>query len=463
MIKSQSLFIFLILIFILLSAVHSLSYDQGGAYPDFESDKGFAYLHDESTLYCIDISNRSLKWEYKPKLHFNLPENSNEFNFSGISDFVMFGDKILIGTLEGYLICINSVDGNPEWEYFLNHRIITKPIYKDKKIYFGTDGFKVCAFDTEKKDTTWTYHINNAIENLIVEDKVYFCAGDKRMWALNIDNGNYVWMTLNFVALPKTRPVFYKDNIYLGTTYGTVYNVKSENGGVYWRSEGSENYGQPCYPVIIDNHIIYKHIKEALVSFDIKKLEGKFRFDGDNILPETVIARDSTLYYLGDSKLYIANAVTGMYRQPIDLSIFNPGTPILIGQTLFVRNETSLYKVNFNREETDLIFDFGKESEQESKIVKMNIDNLKLLVANVTYPKYAYDNDIQGMVKFRCLMDSKGNIITKFCEYNDSDYLMIAAKEAIERTKFKPLLVNDAPYSGWVTIPIPFRFVNKEK
>lgn len=454
----------IVFIFFFISiSVDIYCWDQGGAFPEFVVENGFAYITDSVSLYCLDIQNKSIKWSYKPLLHFALPDNYKDYNFAGITHFIKDNKRIFLGTKEGYLVCINANNGEMQWEYFLNNTIITKPQFKNQKLFLGTDGFKVISFDLIKQDTIWTYKINSKILNLIVEDKVYFSASDCLFYSVKIEDGKYVWMSHEFHSQPLTRPIFYKDNIYLGSVRGTVYNIKSQNGGTHWFTEGSQNFGEACYPVIIDNHIIYKHLKEALVSFDIKKLNGKFRFDGDNILPYSVIANDSMLYYIGDSKLYIANAVTGLYRNPIYLGLDDPSTPVLIGDTMFLKNKDEFYIFNINTEKLEKIFDIGILRNSQENIIKLNIENLKLVASQIIYPEIARNNNIEGVVTFRCLVDEQGKILVKFCEYNDNDYLMEATKEAIEKTTLNEIIVNNEQYKGWISISVPFILTNPKK
>lgn len=87
--------------------------------------------------------------------------------------------------------------------------------------------------------------------------------------------------------------------------------------------------------------------------------------------------------------------------------------------------------------------------------------NLNFLRKEIKYPKIAFDNKIEGRVKVKILIDSKGNV-SKISNISGPEVFHNEIRINIERLIFKPAMKDGKPVKCWVLVPFNFR-LKKEK
>jgi TonB family protein len=442
----------------ILIAINCKLFALGGAYPEFFIKDGKAFLQNKSVIFCVNLSTKQLIWKYQPRLHILLPDSVQDFNFTGIDNFNISGNKLFLGTNEGWLLVMSQSDGSLISEYCLKNRILTLPIINYDKLYFGGVNNSLYCYDLNMKDTLWSYHTFGEITNSLLLYNNYLCFGskDKYFYAVDTSNGKYKWKKEAYSSL-KTCPVLYNGHIFIGSDDGTIYNVDPDNGGEYWHSMNGTNFGEDVFPVIVYDDVIYKHTTEGLVSANIKRLEGRFLFEGGNISPKTVLARDSALYYVGDSILYSANAVSGIRYQSVNLKDTNISVPIIEGSYYYYLAGNKLKRLNLDDSSIETIFDFNcLNNDENEKVVTASQENLNETFKNISYPEEARTKNIEGKVIIRCLIDESGNKLCKYVEYSDNDLLAEEALSAVNKTNYSPQEINGIKVKIWLEISVIF-------
>lgn len=96
---------------------------------------------------------------------------------------------------------------------------------------------------------------------------------------------------------------------------------------------------------------------------------------------------------------------------------------------------------------------------QEDKldVLPEPVGGLEQIIKNVVYPQTAKDQDIQGKVFVKVIIDEKGNVSETSILKSVNEDCDKAATDAIKKTKFSPGIKDNKPVKAEVTIPISFK------
>ncbi len=78
------------------------------------------------------------------------------------------------------------------------------------------------------------------------------------------------------------------------------------------------------------------------------------------------------------------------------------------------------------------------------------------LLAKIKYPEIARKNNIEGKVQVQVLVDKTGRVKDFKIVQSDNSIFDNAAKEAVQKTVFKPAIQNGQPVTCWIAFPIEF-------
>lgn len=154
---------------------------------------------------------------------------------------VISDDKLICGSDDGYIYCLDAKSGKLLWNLKTNSYIDSTPTIDKKKVYVtGNDGILRC-FDIDNGNIIWQFDQMSACNTcpVIVNDRLFFGAGAK-FYCLNANNGNKIWLcNLQNDIITSTAPAISYDSVFFGTDHGNVISLYLENGNERWRS----NYG----------------------------------------------------------------------------------------------------------------------------------------------------------------------------------------------------------------------------
>ena len=148
----------------------------------------------------------------------------------------------------------------------------------------------------------------------VFEDKIYVGGKNKYFFCLNKDTGAIIWRyeVKNAGLIPGiySRPVFYKNNVYFGSTgssmiktAGYVFALNAENGKLVWMYKTDSD----VYSVSISNNEIYAICENGII-YRLNALSGKllkiYREPETNIsMNDRVIERNGKIYaVVGEAK-----------------------------------------------------------------------------------------------------------------------------------------------------------------
>ncbi|MFN3196737.1 MAG: energy transducer TonB [Chlorobiota bacterium] len=91
--------------------------------------------------------------------------------------------------------------------------------------------------------------------------------------------------------------------------------------------------------------------------------------------------------------------------------------------------------------------------------IKQNVStDIDLIMKAVEYPEYAVENEIEGRVLVKVLVDDNDRVLSVQIHESDNEYLNKSALEAIYDTFFESAIdTNGRKIAGYIYMPIQFK------
>ena len=176
------------------------------------------------------------------------------------------GERVLVGSSDGFLYCLEADNGNESWKYNADSPISSSPVVAKGIVYVASRNNMLHAVRVDDGSLVWKrtmgiplpyewafdYYLGSAT---VDEGTVYCGSADGNLYALGAGNGTVLW-TFKASSLVRSTPAVDGSNIYFGDCSGKVYAVNKRNGKFVWlfRTIGdtlvSENFGYDRKAVI---------------------------------------------------------------------------------------------------------------------------------------------------------------------------------------------------------------------
>jgi outer membrane protein assembly factor BamB len=222
-----------------------------------------------------------------------------------ISRVVYDQEKLYFGSTNNKVFCLDAADGFKEWEIDLPDKIWSTPAILNDTLYIGCFDKKLYALDTTDGSIKWEYETEGSIVStpVISDGTVYFSSFDRNLYALDAVTGNLKWkfMTERWLW---AKPVIYQDTLYAPCLDGKVYVFDASTG----EKETEYNLEKPVSssPVIINDLLIVTAQDGVIFRIDMNVNS----LDELTVLEEEVYAP----VIAGDGKVYIHTNLDALYE-----------------------------------------------------------------------------------------------------------------------------------------------------
>lgn len=232
------------------------------------------FLGDEEGLFhAIDRDSGKKKWTFSTN-----PEDPTGNSAPIVSGASFFEDKVLFGSHDNNLYCLNAGDGSLAWKFategmvncspaivaehtfvtgcdshlrVINVRsgeqvtdlplgiyLVASPAVVDNMLYVGTHGGEVLAIDWKAAQTVWTYQAKQgevAFHSSAAVDERFVVVGgqDKKLHCLHRETGKLAWI-FNAKRQIDSSPVIVGDRVFVGSHDGKIYGLELETGKEFW-------------------------------------------------------------------------------------------------------------------------------------------------------------------------------------------------------------------------------------
>lgn len=160
------------------------------------SDETHTYVGGlDSTLYALELSSGKLKWKFRTngEIRSAVSTGSNAVFLSG-------GD--------GVLYSIDKATGKVNWQFRTLGGLLGERRYDFADYFYSTP--------------------------VLHQDKLFFGAGDGRVYAINPANGKMIW-SFQATDIVHTTPAVSGDKVFVGSFDGYLYALNAIDGSLLWK------------------------------------------------------------------------------------------------------------------------------------------------------------------------------------------------------------------------------------
>jgi len=216
----------------------------------------------EGKIVALDTSTGNSLWEVQLKASsqasrgFSCAPGSTTVAIYGTP--IVEGDLVYVGGYNGKIYAINLNKGVERWVYpredYLQP-IIGGVVVSQGKVYYGGSDGKVYALDAATGDREWEFQTGDKIWSTpaIGSDTLYVSSFDKKLYALSATDGSKKWEFQTEGAIAST-PLVYNDTVYIGSFDRYLYAIDANDGSLKWKFMANNWFW--ARPVVYNN-VIY--------------------------------------------------------------------------------------------------------------------------------------------------------------------------------------------------------------
>lgn len=190
-------------------------------------------------VYALDKISGQLIWKFKT----NGEKKYDTWDYY-LSSPIVNEQLVYIGSGDSSIYALDVTSGKKQWAYKTGGSVHADPVIKDKTVLTGSyDGF-FYALDSKSGSLKWKfktvgdqYFPKGEIQKAaIVQDStVFFGSRDFNIYALDLKTGTGKWNMKEIGSWIIASPLFYKGNIYFGTSdTHRFYALKANSGTIKW-------------------------------------------------------------------------------------------------------------------------------------------------------------------------------------------------------------------------------------
>jgi len=238
------------------------------------------------------------------------------WTFNGAGSFsspTVAGDKVFIGSEDGYIRAINVINGKEVWNFKAGDEVAS-PTFADGRIYTGSLGIFYCL-DAVSGENLWSCPTNGAIHPApaVIGNFVYVTSTDNYVYAINATTGQLLWGNkLGNKINPS--PAVANDIVFVSTWNGRMYALHTSDGFEVWHCQVVEQGVLENYPIISSPSIaggrVYVGSNDGhLYVLDVATCENLWEFEaGDQIEFSPAVADNVVYFGSSDGHVYALNA-----------------------------------------------------------------------------------------------------------------------------------------------------------
>ena len=236
---------------------------------------------------AIDTENGALKWEYE----LNINDAGAEGYGYELSRIVTNGNLVVFGYLEipdnEGIIALNAHTGDMEWEFVYPGKVLSLEPFLYKGLVYASRPRSIIALSVESGEEAWK--INNwGFENVVevkngklfvgysnpgvlnaetgeilndysypnvnfftsvISDQFICCTDSSSVQFFDSSTGELVWRSSKIKGYDVSKPLLYKDKLYLVSTEGTLYAFEHGEEGMFF-TKGLESHAFYYFPQV---------------------------------------------------------------------------------------------------------------------------------------------------------------------------------------------------------------------
>ncbi len=158
----------------------------------------------------------------------------------------------------GYADTAAPLTNNTLWITSLNEITTSSPAIVNGILYIGTGNGTIYALDTVDGSIIWDYVTGGAVKSspAVVDGVVYVASDDQYLYALDADDGSYIWSYNVGGSSYNTSPTVVDGTVYFGAS-NKVFSINATDGSLNWEKTLEGSYFLGSSPTVVDGVVCF--------------------------------------------------------------------------------------------------------------------------------------------------------------------------------------------------------------
>ena len=283
---------------------------------------------------------------------------------------VLEDGRVFVVNKTGELYGLRTSDGKVVLQRNLGNDV-TGPAYSDGTLYLAQLDGTLVAIDTAEEKVKWTFKASSELESspLVAEDHVYFGSDNGTFYALEVADGKVAW-SRKLGHDVKASPSYTGGTVYVGDYEGTVWALDADDGKLAWSTDTTKlppggSGGFYSSPSLAFGRVFEARDDGTVYALDQQTGKLDWHFETSNQIYSSPAAAQvpgtPPSVYVGsyNHQLYALDAETGKERWRFDVGGVIPGTPTVVGKTVYTSSFQTKKTVGLDAKTGKKVFDWG--------------------------------------------------------------------------------------------------------
>ncbi len=237
----------------------------------------------DSNLYSLDLNSGKINW--KQTLDGPLLFGAQPLTVNG---------RVFAATSYGKIVAFSAKDGKELWKRDIMAGVFSSMEHYDDLLFIGTDQSMLYALDDEDGDTEWDFEVDSRIISSspkVYKDTLYVGCYSGSFYAIDASRGRLKW---KFKAEQSilSNPAFHGETVYVGSSDGKLYALNAQKGNLQWKFDaGSKTVSEP--EMLNDELFVTSGNSVFSLKLDTGKVSWSEKFDtrinsGASVVEDTV-------------------------------------------------------------------------------------------------------------------------------------------------------------------------------
>ncbi|HUV03245.1 MAG TPA: PQQ-binding-like beta-propeller repeat protein, partial [Desulfobacteria bacterium] len=291
-------------------------------------------------LHCLDERTGTIMWN-----------NSLNGGDGGASTAALFGDRLVVGSKNGYLYCINATSGETLWSKKIEHNplfwgVASSPVvYDDEDLIFVTtfsnnslNNGTLHVFDFNGTEV-WSLSTGDTFyytSPAIADGKVFFAGNftTHSLFCVDIPTHDILWR-FNTSTQIKSTPAIWNNTVFFASE-DRMYAVNAQTGDEVWTNPFSCVMSSPA---VSNGKVYIGSSSNKLSCYDASSGSELWNTTVNGPIYSSPVVANNTVYSgtnTADGTIYALNATDGSLRWSYASSNFIMSSPAVADGILFI-------------------------------------------------------------------------------------------------------------------------------
>ncbi len=246
-------------------------------------------------------------------------------------------DLVFVGNSIDRIAAYSRKTGDEVWHFKVKGGVEGGAALSGNNLLFGGGNGQFYSLQAGTGQVQWSFPLRaESLSAPIVDGKtVYHLAGDGRLYALDLQSGSKVWIyskrsTQNLSIRASSRPLLYKNRLYVGFADGTIACLNPQNGGVVWEKNlgrGEKFNDVDSSPIIFKGKLFVSSFERGLFALDPSS--GKTLWNHSEGSSQSIAGHgDQVFYASGEGKMQSIDLQSGKLKWQYRLKNGIPTEPV---------------------------------------------------------------------------------------------------------------------------------------